>query len=104
MTESAPYQRDDKLGASLERDAPPGQVNDPSYKTRGNEAVPVVDDDAPVDDPMKPGSADSDRQLERDERDAIDKSNILKDRTRHAKPAGTYTEPSDAQMGLTEGR
>lgn len=63
MTESAPYQRDDKLGASLERDAPPGQVNDPSYKTRGNEAVPVVDDDAPVDDPMKPGSADSDRQL-----------------------------------------
>jgi hypothetical protein len=35
---------------------------------------------------------------EEDEREAIDKSNILKgDRTRHAKPAGTYQEPSDEQ-------
>ena len=35
---------------------------------------------------------------ERDEREAIDKSNILKgDRTRHAKPVDTYKEPSDEQ-------
>lgn len=35
---------------------------------------------------------------EQDEREAIDKSNILKgDRTRHAKPTGTYQEPSDEQ-------
>lgn len=35
---------------------------------------------------------------EQDENEAIDKGNILKgDRTRHAKPAGTYKEPSDEQ-------
>ena len=36
---------------------------------------------------------------ERDEKEAIDKSNILKgDRTRHAtKPAGTYREPGDEE-------
>jgi hypothetical protein len=64
MTEAAPYQSDEKLGADLPREAPPGQVNDPSYKTSdGTEAVPVVDDDAPVEDPMKPGQADTDKQL-----------------------------------------
>lgn len=35
---------------------------------------------------------------EQDEREAIDKLKILKgDRTRHAKPIGTYQEPSDEQ-------
>ena len=35
---------------------------------------------------------------ERDEKEAIDKSNVLKgDRTRHAKPIDTYKEPSDEQ-------
>ena len=35
---------------------------------------------------------------ERDEREAIDKSNILKgDRTRHARPIDSYKEPSDEQ-------
>jgi hypothetical protein len=63
MTEAAPYQSDEKLGANLPREAPPGQVNDPSYKTGGTEAVPVVDDDAPVEDPMQPARADSDKQL-----------------------------------------
>lgn len=63
MTESAPYQRDDKIGADLAREAPPGQVNDPSYKTSGTASVPVVDDDAQIDDPMQPGNADSDKQL-----------------------------------------
>lgn len=37
--------------------------------------------------------------LEKDEREAIDRSNIQKgDRTRHAtKPAGTYREPGDEE-------
>jgi hypothetical protein len=35
---------------------------------------------------------------EQDEREAIDKSNILGERTRKAKPPGTYAEPSDEQM------
>ena len=40
-------------------------------------------------------------QIERDDMDAIDKSNIIKGgnktRTRHARPAGTYTEPGDEE-------
>lgn len=39
--------------------------------------------------------ADSDAQLQADEKDAIDSSNIIEERTRGAKPAGTYTEPGD---------
>jgi hypothetical protein len=38
---------------------------------------------------------------ERDEREAMDKGNITRERTHHAKPSGTYREPSDEQMGLT---
>jgi hypothetical protein len=62
MSKAAPYQVDE-AGADLPRECPPGQVSDPSYKTRGTESVPVVDDEAPVDDPIKPGQADSDQQL-----------------------------------------
>ncbi|KAK3302719.1 uncharacterized protein B0T15DRAFT_543735 [Chaetomium strumarium] len=103
MSKAAPYQQDDKLGAELDKNAPEGQVYDPSYKTGKNEPVPVIDDEAQVEDPMKPGKADSDKQLEQDEREAIDKGNIMKDRMRHAtKPKGTYAEPSDEQMGLME--
>lgn len=64
MSKAAPYQDDDKLGAELPREAPPGQVNDPSYKTSKSEAVPVVDDDEPVEGGKSlGGSADSDQQL-----------------------------------------
>jgi hypothetical protein len=143
-SKAAPYQQDTKEGADLPRKTPPGQVSDASYKTCGTEPVPVVDDDAPVEDAMKLGQADSDRQLgmslfvfrswmdlvwvevkldlpcvclargvregchadchwgtERDEREAMDKGNIMRERTRHAKPLGTYWEPLDEQMGLT---
>jgi hypothetical protein len=62
-SKAAPYQQNIKEGADLPREAPPGQVGDPSYKTRGTESVPVVDDDAPLENPMKMGQADSDRQL-----------------------------------------
>ena len=35
---------------------------------------------------------------ERDDKDAIDTSNIIDERTRHAKPAeGTYREPGDEE-------
>ncbi|KAK0747226.1 hypothetical protein B0T21DRAFT_379355 [Apiosordaria backusii] len=94
---------DDKEGADIPREAPEGIVDDPSYKTSKNESVPVIDDNEEVEDPIKPGSADSDKQLQQDEKEAIDPSNIIKERTRHAtKPGGTYAEPSDADMGLME--
>ncbi|EPE26518.1 hypothetical protein GLAREA_02431 [Glarea lozoyensis ATCC 20868] len=36
--------------------------------------------------------------VEQDEKEAIDTSNVLKgDRTRHAKPVGTYREPGDEE-------
>ena len=35
--------------------------------------------------------------LARDDNEAIDKSNILDERTRGAKPMGTYKEPGDTE-------
>lgn len=64
MSKVAHAYADDKPGADLPNEAPAGQVNDPSYKTKGStEAVPVIDDDAPVEDPIRPEEADSDKQL-----------------------------------------
>ncbi|KAK1756565.1 hypothetical protein QBC47DRAFT_187674 [Echria macrotheca] len=86
-----------------------------SYKTSKIEAIPVIDDD-PVEDPiiLGPGTLTRTSSLvwshrlpcresnyltyltvEQDERETISKSNIIKGRTRYAKPTGTYTEPSD---------
>lgn len=64
MSKTAHPYADDKPGAELPDDAPTGQVNDPSYKSSDSDAVPVVDDDAPVEDPVGGlGNADSDKQL-----------------------------------------
>ena len=108
-------------GDALPADAPDGQLHDDSYTTRQSDPVPVQKDDANVEDPINPEQADSEEQLgafdigfsyrtaaaqselahytdyfaERDEKDAIDESNILDERTRGAKPAGTYAEPPD---------
>ena len=49
-------------------------------------------------DPTEPAN----NVVERDEKEAIDKSNIMDDRTRHAtKSAETYQEPGDRE-GLPE--
>jgi hypothetical protein len=113
-----------------------GDTIDNSYASGGNEPVPVLKDEVPVEQPNDKRNPDSDEalgeylitfgidadhtsaslfhrqnipkrkkalligtwSLEQDEKEAIDKSNILKgDRTRHAKPTGTYKEPSDEQ-------
>ncbi|TDZ41470.1 hypothetical protein CTRI78_v009584 [Colletotrichum trifolii] len=98
------WPQSDEKASSLPADAPEGQVYDDSYASRsGQDSVPVIKDDAQVEDPVDPATADSDKQLERDEKEAIDKSNINKETTRHAKPAnGTYQGPSDADLGLTQ--
>jgi hypothetical protein len=46
-------------------------------------------------------STDNPRPTERDDKEAIDKSNIIDDRTRGAKPVATYREPGDTE-GLPE--
>jgi len=86
-------------------DVPTGEVKDNEYVSRQGDRQPisVVDDDAKVEDPIDDETADSDAQLERDDKDAIDKSNILEERTRGAQPAGEYREPGDTE-GLEDSR
>ncbi|KAK6430322.1 hypothetical protein LTR95_013523 [Oleoguttula sp. CCFEE 5521] len=73
---------------------------DNDYKSRTGQHlnVPVQSDETPVEDPIDPATADSDAQLEKDDKEAIDSSNIIDgSRTRGAKPAGTYQEPGDEE-------
>jgi len=84
------------------------QVDNTSYQgEQGNDytsrpgqkggPIPVQNDNASVEDPIDRSTADSDEQLERDENDAIDESNIVEGRTRGAKPSGGYREPGDEE-------
>ncbi|KAK6213183.1 hypothetical protein QIS74_09185 [Colletotrichum tabaci] len=85
--------------------APTGEVSDNEYVSRQGDRQPidVVSDETKVEDPTDPEIADSDAQLERDDKEAIDKSNIVKERTRGAQPAGEYREPGDTE-GLEDSR
>ncbi|KAF2687469.1 hypothetical protein K458DRAFT_401978 [Lentithecium fluviatile CBS 122367] len=79
--------------------APVGDAVDNDYASRtGQSQIPVQKDEASVEDPYDPATADSDEQLVQDEKDAIDRSNIMDTRTRGAaKKAGTYAEPGDEE-------
>ncbi|KAK4870413.1 hypothetical protein LT330_004761 [Penicillium expansum] len=60
-------------------------VKEPKSHLRGQ--VPVQLDEQSFEDPMQPPYSNSDQQLEDDEREAINKSNVMRgDRLRHAKP------------------
>ncbi|KAF2787433.1 hypothetical protein K505DRAFT_257718 [Melanomma pulvis-pyrius CBS 109.77] len=78
-------------------DGPAEDAVDNDYASRtGQSHIAVQKDEAPVEDPIDPRTADSDETLARDDEDAIDSSNILDSRTRGAtKQAGSYTEPGD---------
>ncbi|KAL8716336.1 MAG: hypothetical protein Q9220_000241 [cf. Caloplaca sp. 1 TL-2023] len=79
-------------------DVPAGDSKDNDYASRtGQYQIPVQKDEAPVDDPIDPATADSDQTLAQDDADAIDKSNIIGGRTRGAKPSGGYAEPGDEE-------
>ncbi|CAI7592152.1 unnamed protein product [Penicillium glandicola] len=76
-----------------------GSFTDNSYvnKTRSNlkDQVPVQRDNDQFDDPIQPPYSNSNQQLEQDEDEAIDKSNVLRgNRLRHAKPqtSNQYSE------------
>ncbi|KAI1347443.1 hypothetical protein F5Y01DRAFT_295124 [Xylaria sp. FL0043] len=106
MSKSSWRETDDRSGEPEDiREAPTGQVNDDSYTTenKNTESVPVVSDEAAIEDPVRPEQADTNEQLDRDDREAIDESNILKDRLRGNEPKkGALREPSDEEMGLAE--
>ncbi|KAM0227547.1 hypothetical protein ACHAPO_011434 [Fusarium lateritium] len=81
--------------------APSASYEDNSYVSRPGEKdqpVAVQADSDRVEDPIDAEQADTDAQLERDEKDAIDQSNIIEERTRGAaQPGGTYQEPGDEE-------
>ncbi|RJE20086.1 hypothetical protein PHISCL_07581 [Aspergillus sclerotialis] len=64
-----------------------GSVPDNSYAS-GTGRIPVQkDDEAMEESPMQPPFSNTDQQLAQDEREAVDRSNILdSDRLRHAQP------------------
>jgi len=75
-------------------------VQDDSYVSRSGEkqdSIPVQSDSADVGGGINAATADSDEQLERDDNEAIDQSNVVEGRTRGAKPTGKYTEPGDEE-------
>lgn len=96
--------------------APAGEgINDNEYKSRtGQSEVPVVGNNSTVESGVNPATEDSDATLgmcnnipdysrmltachtERDEKDAIDQSNIVSGRTRGAAKQN-YTEPGDEE-------
>ncbi|KAI0006280.1 hypothetical protein F4779DRAFT_596880 [Xylariaceae sp. FL0662B] len=82
-------------------DTPSGSVTDNAYVSRPghkDEEVPVQADEEIVEDPIDETTADSDAQLERDDKEAVDTSNIIGSRTRGAKPDnGSYREPGDEE-------
>jgi len=101
------------------QDIPTGEVQDNEYQSRtGQSEIPVQSDDKAVEDPIDPDTADSDAQLgrsthdaahllvwtsltpltEADDKNAIDQSNVINERTRGAaKSSGTYQEPGDEE-------
>ncbi|KAI5269067.1 hypothetical protein E4T47_07306 [Aureobasidium subglaciale] len=74
-----------------------GVASDNDYASRtGQNEIPVQKDEAAIEDPIDPDTADSDKVLEQDEKAAMNEDNILDERTRGAaKPKGAYTEPGD---------
>ncbi|EMC92693.1 hypothetical protein BAUCODRAFT_27047 [Baudoinia panamericana UAMH 10762] len=100
-------------------DAPTGIATDNDYVSRTGQKegpIPVQKDEAGVEDPIDPATADSDEQLgthstqhvklvrktnelpAKDDTEAINQNNIINERTRGAtKKAGTYQEPGDEE-------
>ncbi|CRK23579.1 hypothetical protein HYQ45_013953 [Verticillium longisporum] len=73
-------------------------VKDDEYVSRqAREPISVQSDDAKIEDPIGENTADSDAQLERDDKDAINPDNMIDERTRSAKPEGSYREPGDEE-------
>lgn len=64
MSKAAYQTTDDRSGVPEDdSNAPTGQVSDDSYATGKTEAVPVVGDDAHVEDPIQADGADTDQAL-----------------------------------------
>ncbi|KAK5936862.1 hypothetical protein PMZ80_010800 [Knufia obscura] len=88
--------KDSSITGTERANQPDTAQNDYVSRT-GQSEIKVQSDEAAVEaggyeDPAK---ADSDKQLQADEKDAIDQSNIINERTRGA--AKNYQEPGDTE-------
>jgi len=79
-------------------DVPAGDgIVDNDYKSRtGQSEIPVVGDNQVEQGGVDPATADSDETLARDDKEAIDESNIIDGRTRGAAKK-SYAEPGDEE-------
>jgi len=85
------------MSAPRDTEAPAGDAGDNDYVSRtGQSEIPVTKDDQVEASPYD-GGADSDEQLEKDDKDAINKDNIIDERTRGATKQGAYREPGDEE-------
>ncbi|KAL2817937.1 hypothetical protein BDW59DRAFT_182024 [Aspergillus cavernicola] len=101
MSNRAEREAEDSYEAQNDPSPVSADTHDNSYAGKKNTGlrnrIPVQRDEAPYDDPMQPPYSNSDQQLAEDEREAVDKDNILPGRLRHAKPttANKYSEGPD---------
>ncbi|KAL4868515.1 hypothetical protein BDV12DRAFT_169591 [Aspergillus spectabilis] len=94
MSNRAERTAEDAYEAQNDRSPVTGDYHDNDYVYEPGDkgftmGMPVQRDEAGYDDPMQPPFSNSNQQLENDEREAIDKSNILRGKgrsLRHAKP------------------
>ncbi|KAI0383628.1 hypothetical protein F5Y04DRAFT_287317 [Hypomontagnella monticulosa] len=76
---------------------------DPPTGTKSEEALVQSDHDAVVDDRTGEVISSAELKLGHDDKEAIDTSNIIPERTRHANPTpGTYRELGEDELPLEE--
>ncbi|KAK3673004.1 hypothetical protein LTR78_007115 [Recurvomyces mirabilis] len=82
-------------------EVPVGLDGDNDYTSRTGQKqapIPVQKDEDSIESGVNPATEDSDAQLEKDDKDAINKDNIVDARTRGAaKSKGAYTDPGDEE-------
>ncbi|KAJ6153514.1 hypothetical protein N7497_007833 [Penicillium chrysogenum] len=82
----------------------PGNVIDSSYAEEPNpnlrDKVPIQPDDQSFEDPMQPPYSNSDQQLEKDESEAIDKSNVLRESVSVMQSLERRTDTMRGQMKM----
>ncbi|OJJ47315.1 hypothetical protein ASPZODRAFT_15997 [Penicilliopsis zonata CBS 506.65] len=90
MSNVAEREAEDAYERENDESPVPGTVQDDTYVRETDpsirDKVPVVGDNEDYDEPMQPPYSNSDAQLADDENEAIDPSNIIDERLRHARP------------------
>ena len=85
------------MSTNADQDPIAGSHPESDYKEDAPSDQVPVENDAPLEE-ADPDVADSNQQLQQDENDAIDKSNIVGSRTRQTGPQGGYQEPGDDEV------